>query len=679
MDAQLIVVIAGIIFVAVIIASLFFMRGYSGPYSVSVKSAAPRASEGEGNTPQVAFKHRFMGLSAAVGVVFSALIAKLWSMQMVSSDHYDEMAQINRTRTVTTPASRGRILDRNGVELVRNRPSLAVCAYSDVADNELEVRHLANVLGMPYVAVRRKIQDNTEGAQSPHTIVTDASRVAVSYIKEHSAQFEGVVIAERSMREYPFGSTAAHVLGYTGNITREQQEEFDAAVKEDKSAIEYQPGDVVGQAGVEARYEHALQGIRGSQTVMVDARGNVTDVSGSTPPQPGSDIKLTIDINIQKACERGIEKGVKIAKQMNSLEAGCGSCICLDCKNGEILGMANAPSYDPTVFTGGITADVWEFMQNEKNGLPLYNRSIAGQYVAASTIKPLSAIAGLEYGIVSPSDTVTCTGFWTGLGEANGKYCWDHDGHGTLTLQQGIAVSCDPVFYEIGKSFYYCDTPDGLQDTYRTWGLGSITGIDLNGELEGRVPDAEWKNEWFKDYDEEDRTWVPGDMCNLVIGQGDILVTPIQMAMVYAGIANNGVEMTPHVLKSIIARDGSGDAVSYEPKVRLEAKVNNESNLKLVQNGLHDVIYNASESVKSHFTSLPVTVCGKTGTGEKAGGDAYAWFAAYCPAEDPQYVCVAMLERAGGGSATALHVVREVFGEIYDVPDNAGVSATVGD
>ena len=213
MDAQLIVIIAGVILVVAIIGSLLFLKGYSGKFTFDTANGTrPRATEGEGSTSGTKSNGRFKLLTAGVGAVFAAIIAKLWSMQMVSADHYDKLAEQNQTRTVTTPAPRGRILDRNGEAIVDNRASLALVAYRDLAENTVVVRHLANVLGMPYMAVLRNIQDNTEGAQSPHTIASDVRRSTIAYVVEHIDQFPGVSVAERTERSYPNGTLACHVV-----------------------------------------------------------------------------------------------------------------------------------------------------------------------------------------------------------------------------------------------------------------------------------------------------------------------------------------------------------------------------------------------------------------------------------------------------------------------------------
>lgn len=363
MSSQLTVVVAGIALVVAIVVALVIMRRGDSRFTYDTQhGTAPRATEGEGNTAATAFKGRFSILTTGVGAMFAALAVKLWGMQMVSSDYYDKQAKSNQTRTVTTPAVRGRILDRNGVALVQNRPSLAVVAYRDLADDKVLVRHLANVLGMPYVAVLRNIQDNSEGAQSLHTIATDVRRSTVAYIQEHAGEFPGVKIAERTERQYPYGETACHILGYTGTITSEQLEAQNKKSSDGNESaagqISYQSGDIVGQAGVEIYYENLLQGIRGEQTVKVDASGNVTGQAGAVPAKAGSDIKLTLDLKIQQACETALANAIELAKTTGHSNAGNGAVVCLDPNNGEILGMASEPKFDPSVFIGGVSNDV---------------------------------------------------------------------------------------------------------------------------------------------------------------------------------------------------------------------------------------------------------------------------------------------------------------------------------
>jgi penicillin-binding protein 2 len=296
-----------IIAVAVLVCSLVALgvlawKSRSGKrFSFDIGGSAPTASGGDATSAESGFASRIRATIAVVAVAFGAVAVRLWGMQIVDGDEYVHRAENNRTRTVATRAPRGRILDRNGVELVTNRPSLVVVSAIEVADDEVEIQLLANVLGMPPTAVRRNIQDQTEGAQSLRTVAVDVSRRVVSYIDEHQYLFEGVNVEERAQRHYPMGSTCAHVLGYTGSPTVEQLK----AAEEDTSnwSIAYESGDTIGQAGIEYQYESVLQGVRGEQTVYVDADGSVLDYATSIEAQPGSDIVLTIDSKVQKVAE----------------------------------------------------------------------------------------------------------------------------------------------------------------------------------------------------------------------------------------------------------------------------------------------------------------------------------------------------------------------------------------
>ena len=663
--ATIVLIVCAVIVAVAVVAVIVVVHAHGGRFTVDIGGQTPRAAGGNDTSPETGFKTRLRGLGLFSGGVVAVLLARVWSMQLMSNDEYTSQAERNRTRTITTAAPRGRILDRNGEELVTNRPSLTVVAQADVADDERELQLLGNLLGMPRMAVKRNIQDTTEGAQSSRTVAVDVSRRIVAYLEEHPDLFPGVTVEQRTQRHYPHGKLAAHVLGYTGTVTADQLE----ASKDSEDGIVYESGDITGQAGVEYQYESVLQGVRGEQQVFVDADGDVTGYSTSVPAEPGSDVVLTIDAKIQKAAEDGLQHAISKAKALNN-KATAGCVVVLDCTNGEILAMASYPEFDPSIFVGGISNADWEALSSEASGYPLMDRAVSGTYASASTIKPLSALAALNDGIADASTSYDCTGFWTGFGSAYGQYCWDHDGHGIIDLRNGIVYSCDTVFYEIGKAFFESDNKEGLQDTYSRWGLGKKTGVDLPGEAEGRVPTADWKWNYFSSYPDEDRTWRGGDTTNLAIGQGDILVTPLQMACIYMAIANDGVMWRPHVLKSVASKEGSGTVADYKAEKVNEVEENDEY-MSLIHDALQGVIYEEDEAVTSHFTSLPVKVAGKTGTGEKAGKDPTAWFCAYAPADDPKYVVCAMLEEGGFGATSAMYAVRDTFGGIYGVPDES--------
>lgn len=668
----IILVLVSIIVVAGLV--LLFSRGEMR-FKFDIGGSAPRAAGGNDDSGDTTIRNRIMGLGIFSGGAIAVLLARLWSMQLVSSDEYAAQAESNRTRTISIAAPRGRILDRNGKELVTNRPSLTVVADSEVEDDDVEMQLLGNLLGMPRMAVKRKIEDSSEGAQSARPVMVDVSIRVVAYLEEHPDLFTGVTVQERTQRSYPYGSLAGQVLGYAGTVTSDQLAA--SGTSTDKGAIEYESGDTVGQAGVEYEYENVLQGVRGEQTVYVDASGSVTSYSTTVDPQAGSDVLLTLDLAIQQGCESGLAHAIKVANDLGYKNCKAGAILCMDVTNGEILGMASAPSFSPSVFVGGISNDDWNALNSEEGMYPLVNRAIQGQYCSASTIKPLTSFAALSNGIATITSTYYCAGLWTGFGEAYGQYCWKKTGHGTMTIETGITYSCDVVFYEIGKAFYLSDNPEAQQDHLRMWGLGSTYGIDLPSEASGRVPDADWKNEYYSAYDENTRAWMGGDQTNLSIGQGDLLVTPLQMACAYAGIANEGPIWRPHVLKGVQAQGASGTVVEYQPEIAL-SPTEDATYFSTIKKGLRGVLEKESTNIIAHFSSLSVSVEGKTGTGEVNGKDPVGWFVAYAPAESPKYVCACVVEEGGYGENTAMRGVRDVFGAIYNEPDTSDASSTSG-
>ena len=680
MDLSIVIVIVcAVLAVALIVVFIVYGRGEAA-FTVDIGGSAPRASGGSDSSSEKTLSSRLVGLSVAVGAIFATLFARLWSMQLVSSDEYAERAESNRTSTVYTQAPRGRILDRNGVEIVTNRASLTVTAQADVVDDEVEVQLLANLIGMPAQAVRRKLQDTSAGYQSMRTVSVDVSRRVVAYIGEHPDVFPGVTVEERTLRSYPLGSLAAHVVGYTGTVTADQLE---ASKSGDGTSIDYRSGDVVGQTGIELEYESVLQGVRGEQLVYVNAHGDVVGLSTTIEPQRGSDLVLTIDAGIQAEAEASLKR---VVDGLSSEEKrASGSAVVIDCTNGEVLAMASYPTFSPSVFVGGISSSDWDDLQAESANYPMLNRAIAGQYPPGSVIKPLTSFAALDNGIATPQSSWVCTGWWTWSGnqsDPGGMKCWQESGHGDINLADGITFSCDVVFYEIGKGFYYSkDNPEGMQETFREYGLGQKTGIDLPGEETGRVPDAEWKWEYFKSlgYSDEDATWQGGENCNIAIGQGDMLVTSLQMAAAYCSIAERGPMWRPHLMKGVRARIGDGLVSEYRCETTRDVH-EDDSYRSLVETGLEGVTYRESASQASHWTNLDVTVLSKTGTAEQQSSEGnVGWFCSFAPADDPKYVVCANVDGADWGATTAMYVVRDIYGQIYGQPDTSTAASESAD
>ena len=682
MDLSLVlVIVCAVLAAALVIVLLVFGRSEAN-FTFDIGGSAPRAAGGPDSSSEKTVSGRLMGLAIGVGGVFAVLLARLWSMQLVSSEDYLEQAENNRTGTVYTPAPRGRILDRNGEEIVGNRASLTVVATSDVLDDDVEMHLLGNLIGMPFQAVRRKIQDTSEGYQSPRVVSVDVSRRVVAFIGEHPEAFPGVSVQQRTQRSYPHGSLAAHVLGYTGTVTSEQLEASEEEHGEDGSIV-YRSGDVVGQTGIELQYESVLQGTRGEQTVFVDASGNVLGYSTSIDPEAGSDLVLTIDLKVQQAAEDSLASIIERQRKAG-YNAVAGSAIALDCTNGEVLAMASYPTFSPSVFTGGISQSDWDALQREDANYPMLNRAIAGQYPSGSVIKPLTSFAALDYGIANADSSWYCSGWWSWSGSAQDgtiMKCWWENGHGSVDLVSGITYSCDVVFYEIGKGFYLDDQSEGMQETFTRYGLGSTTGIDIPGEASGRVPTAQWKWDYFKaqGYSDADCQWKGGDNCNIAIGQGDLLVTLSQMALAYCSIANRGPAWRPHLMRGVRAKVGEGFVTEYKPEQVRDVE-EDQGFRDIIERGMWGVIYEEDPVQTTHWTNLSVTVHGKTGTGEQITADRnICWFGAYAPAEDPKYVVFANIDGGLSGATSAMYVARDIFGAIYDEPDTATADSTNGD
>ena len=670
----ILIVLLTVLICALMTAFLLKVKS-SRRFTLDIGGGTPRASGGSENSPSSHFKSRINATGIFAGTIIGALFMRLWNMQVISSSSYTEQAEKNRTRSISTHAARGRILDRNGAVLVGNRPSLVVLAEQSVLEDEAELQILAALIGIPKAVLRLKIEDSSQGLQRGRVIAVDVSRRVVSFINAHPSLFDGVSIEARSQRSYPLGSLAGQVLGYTGVITSEQLKASQG--NQDEGKITYEPGDVVGQSGIEASYENVLQGIKGEQVVFVDADGNIVNHSSSVEPQSGSDVVLTLDADIQKAAEDSLSSTIKRLQEHGKPDCFGGCAIAMDVTNGEIIAMASAPSFSPNMFVGGISSDDWDMLSSKSSHNPLLNRGIGGQYPSASTIKPLSALAALNEGIATPQSSYMCTGYWTGFGAAFGQYCWLHTGHGAMTLQTGITHSCDVVFYEVGKGFFYSSNKDGLQQMFKKWGLGSKSQIDLPGELQGRIPDETWKREYFASYPDDAKAWQGGDNTNLAIGQGDLLVTPLQMLCVYAGIANRGSIPQPHLMKSIKSTSNSGSIIDYKCSTRISVDEKDEY-MDLIQRGLYGVIYEESQAQASHFTNMKEKVAGKTGTAETSHETPTGWFIAYAPYDKPRYVVASVLENSGFGSDGAMYVVRDILGALYHEPDTSTMVDTTG-
>lgn len=642
------------------------------PQDASVR--AVDAAEGglPGKNPADGLKPRFNVMAAAAAAIFGALGIKLFSMQVLDAGSYKQAADDNRYTTVSTPAPRGFICDRSGIPLVKNRSSLTVLADSGVADDYDVVGRLSVVLGLPRNVVRMRIQDATSGAQSKRVVASDVRLRDVAFIREHSDAFPGVTVETRSVRDYPYGALAAHALGYTGSVG-------EADLASVSKGRDLQLGDDVGKSGIEASYDDLLAGDHGQRIVVADADGNVREVKSETQPVRGSNIYTTICGPAQYVAEQALAE--LIAPEGGTIGTGkgvAGCVVAMNVKDGGIAVLANFPTFSPANFVGGISQSIWDMYNTEQSQYPLLNRAIAGTYPAASTMKAFSGLAGLKYGFASETSSWVCTGEWDGFGSGDVQKCWLRTGHGGESFHSSIVDSCDTTFYEIAKDFWDAAqegkiSETAMQDEIKKYNLGTPSGLDISGEAEGRIPTPEWKKEFFKDTPEE-ASWRGGDMTNMAIGQGYVLVTPLQLAVAYGAIAT-GKLMVPHLLQDV--RNEQGDVVVAHKTEDVGSPDVDPKNLKLVRDALHGVV-NENSDMYERFAQYGIDAAAKTGTAEVAGKDDYAVFVCYAPFDDPKYVVSVLIEQGGGGSATASPVGAAVMNALLQADEGELTSADMG-
>lgn len=654
-----------------------------GP-GVVAGSSGSRASAAQdtATNPAGNLKSRVLAMNVLVALVFGSLAAKVWSMQVLSANAYRRESEENRYSIVYTPAPRGLILDSDGIELVGNRSSLTVLADGDVADDPDVIARLSAVLGVPRNVIRSRVKDQTSGAQSQRIVSSDADMRQIAFIAEHSDGFPGISVQTRSVRSYPYRALAAHVVGYTGATTEDDL----ASIPQGR---DIKTGDEVGRSGVEAMYDNLIAGDHGVRKVIADASGNVVSVESEQQPTRGSDVYLTIKAPVQYVCDKALAS--LIAPKEGTIGTGLGTAgaiVVMDVNTGGIIAMSSFPTFAPETFIGGIEEDTWELYQTEESRYPMLNRVIQGTYPAASTYKAFTGLAALAHGFADKEKKWECTGAWDGWESGDVQMCWNHAGHGELDFRGAIVNSCDVAFYEMAKQFFDESPLSGgskqtvsetaMQDYIKKYHFGELTGIDLTGETEGRVPTPEWKKEYFRDYP-EDSAWKGGDSTNMVIGQGYVLITPIQLAVAYGAIATGKI-VKPHILQEV--RNANGDvAISVKTEFIDEPDVPQE-HLEMLRDALNGVAVENAEIAAvfaKHGVDAHEVAC-KTGTAEVAGKDDFGWFTCYYPYKEPRYVLAVVVEEGGGGSSAGAPLGAEVTGALksYEAGELSEVAAIAG-
>lgn len=605
---------------------------------------------------QILNRVRILGI--IVSLICSVLLLRLWIVQGLNGSKYLAEAEENRIKEIELAAPRGLIYDRNRRKLVKNRLAISLAIEPSAFKNQALLKRLSQTLNISLKEIKSLIASKKYTPLAPRVIKRDLTVETLSFIKEHQEEFKGVEIKEEAVREYPYGNLAAHVLGYVGEIADEELK--------NKNQAAYSATDLVGKDGVEKQYDDVLRGAKGREFVEVNAVGSIVRLIDKRQPEAGNSIVLSLDKDIQKDAEEAIAQALVRAKKNKYPRANAGAIVVMEPNSGAILALASYPTYNPSSFINGISTNEWAQLISTSANYPLTNRAIQSAYPPGSTFKVVTAIAGLNTGKISTASTVVCRGRWSGLGQKWAKWCWNKVGHGVVNLERALAVSCDSYFYEVGLRLDQ-KSHEELPSWARQLKLGEPTGVDLPGETGGRVPDPAWKKSFNKNWP-ENQPWFPGDTVNMAIGQGDVLVTPLQLARLYAAIANGGIFYQPFIVKEVIGTDGR-PAYKAEPKEVGRLPLSSWQ-LAAIKRGLRRVV--TEGTARGAFVNFKTPVAGKTGTSEVVGKDDYAFFVAFAPYDNPQYVVAVVIEQGGHGGSTAAPAARHILANIFNEPENIG-------
>lgn len=589
-------------------------------------------------------------LLVAMLAVILVLLGALWHIQVAQGSTYRESLAKQSLRRIRLPAQRGRIFDRNGVCLVDNRACYNVVLFLEALrprGKTLAMRgraqqvidRLAVILGRPPEVGLEVLQNHMrKRLPLPLTLWRDVDEKAVARLLENTADFKGIELVVEPVRDYTQGGLAAHVLGYVGRAP-------DAAGHDEEPYHYYLP-DTEGKRGVERVFNRALSGQAGERIVRIDASGFKHAEDAERDPQPGSDLVLSLDVRIQHLAEQALTN-----------EAG--AVVVMDVNTGDILALASAPSFDPNEFVPFLSVDRWNEL-SEDPSRPMNNRALGENYAPGSVFKPLVAIAALESGRASPGTHFDCPGYFA-LGTVRFR-CWNSNGHGTIDLRKAIEQSCNTYFCALGLHCGYASIYAQAQAV----GYGRKTGIALDGETSGLLPDEAWKRRVLHD------DWRAGDTCNLSIGQGALSVTPLQVAVMLSAIANGGKVLKPRLVRTI--RGQSNEVIKDFP-VEIVRPLNwSPSTLKAVRGGMYDVIQ-APTGTGQRARLASLKMGGKTGTAEfgaKDAGHKHTWMMVFAPFDNPQIATVMVLDTGVSGGVSVGPRIHDLMQGIFGDREGAG-------
>ncbi len=595
------------------------------------------------------FESRLFLTRAIIGaiIVFIALtiiIARMVNLQVVSHDHYRTLSQDNRVKTEPLPPTRGLIHDSNGALLAQNLPAFSLEVTPEkVEDLELTLTEIGKILPISEHDRQRfmRLKKQRRRFDSiPIRVRLTEKEVALFATNRH--RFPGVDIKAILLRDYPQGKAAAHVIGYVGRINQRETEKIDLS--------EYSGTRHIGKNGIERSYEKELHGRVGVQQVEVNAKGRVLRVLESHAPTPGTNLRLFLNMELQREALAG-------------LEGYNGAVAAIDPKTGGILVLASKPGFDANLFVDGISNKAYSALRDSPEK-PLFNRALRGQYPPGSTIKPFIGLAGLELGVVEFAQAIPCFGFYQLPGQEHKYRDWKKRGHGQVSMKEAMVESCDVYYYSLARTLGI----DRIEPFLEKFGFGSPTGVDITGELGGLLPSRAWKRE------NRNEPWYPGETLIVGIGQGYLLTTPLQLASATATLAMHGKRITPRMVKSIESPNSGAGYIPTQPVISqlpIE-KIEDWDDMREAMIQVIEGLHGTARSIRTE----KYRIAGKTGTAqvftvaqeeeydedtiEKRMRD-HALFIAYAPAEDPQIAVAVIVENGGHGGSVAAPIAKRIM------------------
>ncbi len=578
-------------------------------------------------------------LQIVVVGIFIFLLLGLWYLQLLQHRYYVELSDRNRLRSIPLTAPRGRILDRYGRIVVENRPSYTLSAMRDnLAQVQNNLDLLAKGLGLEKDSLLARIEKyKVQPSYYPIIIKEDLTIEDLTFVAAHRLEFPGLDITPQPRRLYLEGALAAHLLGYVGEISEKElaRPEFQGLPM----------GSIIGKSGLERQYNRILMGVDGQKKVIVDSRGKEVAILETVESQAGNDLRITIDLDLQRAAEKALGEQT-------------GAAVALDPRSGEILALVSHPAFDPNAFTSRISRQEWDDLINDPRK-PMHDRVIQSRFAPGSVFKVIMTVAGLGEKILGPESEDFCNGATILYGRP--FHCDRARGHGRVDLHRAIVESCNIFFYHLGQKLGI----DKIAAYGQKFGLGQKTGIDLPGEDSGILPSPAWKRKVFK------TDWYAGETISVAIGQGYVALTPIQVARAFGALGMGGILKTPHLISP-----EESNRLHLTPVVAENRFSVDPITLQIVTSGLWGVV-NEPGGTGSRAAVAGFDVCGKTGTAQVVGREAQkekaeggefgdnAWFVAFAPKDSPEIAAAVFVEHGGHGGAVAAPIVRDMFETYY--------------